>query len=108
MEFDQFQIGVLANKTKLLYAWKSCLHNKFYSGLAVKYVMNYFSHNSNSLQAVPSGNVLYGYFVPIGFEWFPFKRLRGTSLIAEMNIGYDPAFVNAADWGTYIGLCCYF
>ena len=99
IEFKPFDAGLASNETKLLYAWKSCRHKKFYSGLAVVFIPTFF---------IGGGNVLYGSVVPIGAEWFAFKRPRGLSLIAEMDIGYNPEYANSVDGRIYIGLCCYF
>ena len=100
IEFKPFGVGPPPIETKLLYAWKSCRHKKLYSGLAVVFIPKTFFYEG--------GNALYGSVVPIGAEWFPFRRLKGVSVITEADIGYNPAYADAVDWRVHIGLCCYF
>ena len=102
INFNPLQVGFASDETKLLYAWKSCKHKKFYSGLGVKY---------KAIKPIYSDHrqyVLYGSVIPVAMEWFPFKRLRGSSFLFEPEVGYDPSFVKSIDWLIHIGLCCYF
>ena len=102
INFKPVLINFAYDETKLLYAWKSCKHKKFYSGLGVKYKTIYPIYSDHRQY------VLYGSVIPIAMEWFPFKRLRGASFLFEPEIGYDPSFTKSVDGEVRIGLCCYF
>ena len=102
INFKPALINFVSDETKLLYAWKSCKHKKFFSGLAVKYKTTYPIYSDHREYD------MYGSVIPVAMEWFPFKRLRGVSFLFEPEIGYDPSFIKSVDWEVHIGLCGYF
>ena len=85
------------NEFKFMYAWKSCGHRKWYSGVELEYGTAYFNPGQRNY-------AVYGSVIPLGVEWFPFNRLSGLSMIVESSLTYQKKLSFAG----HVGLCWYF